>query len=236
MSVCAERKPPLVILSLVLAVVLAAPARSPADFAVLQGRTLILTRTNNAVAIVLDTNYDGYADELFWFRAEVVPTLRVFSERSSVIFSGDELVVTSADTGEAHVFSVGRPRISVHKRDDISSSSAYAGYGLSHKMGAYLNGLRVTATTATGASGRLQTQSQVGTLDCNSNPDSCILNPDEGGGGAGGSNCESGGVGAIQCSITQTSGAACACTCATGYYACCVRNVLNPPTCTCVHN
>ncbi len=218
-------------LSLVLAAALATPARSPADFAILQGRTLILTRAKNAVAIVVDTNYDGYADELFWFYAEVAPTLRAYSEKSSIVFSGDELVVTSADTGETHIFSVGRPRIAVRAGGEVSSSASYAGYGLNHKMGPFLNAIRIAATTT---NGRLQAQGQVGTLDCATDPDTCILYPDDGGGGGtGGTTCDSGGPGATSCSVTRNDGNGCFVACASGYYACCIRNVLAPPSCTC---
>jgi hypothetical protein len=210
-------------LSLILAAVLAAPTRSPADFAILQGKTLILTRAKNAVAIVVDTNFDGYADELFWFYSVNAPALRVFSEKSSVEYSGDELVVTSADTGETYVFSVGRPRVVVRMRDNAPSSASYEGYGLSHKMGAYLSALRISATNTPG---RLQAEGYVRVLDCNSDPDGCILYPDDGGGGGGGAqSCDSGGVGSSSCSISG-SDSSCSVSCVSGYYSCCTKTCL----------
>jgi len=216
-------------LYLMLAAVLAAPARSPADYAIIQGRTLIVTRTRNAVAIAVDTDYDGSLDDLFWFYSKTPPSLRVYSEQASIEFRGDELVVVSADTGETHVFSVGRPRVAVHHIHDLPeiSSAAYAGYGISHKMGPSVNAIRLFSSNG---HGRLKTEES-----CTDGGDPCLLNPDDGGGG--GTSCDSGGLGSSSCSVTR-DGNSCSVSCVAGYYACCNRRtrILGPPSCTCVAN
>ena len=61
----------------------------------------------------------------------------------------------------------------------------------------------------------------------------CVENPDPGGGGLGGSGCDSGGTGSTSCSCSGGVGS-CSTTCSAGYYACCKGCTNNNPSCTCV--
>jgi hypothetical protein len=199
-------------LSLLLAVTLSVPPRSAADYALLQGRVMILTRTKEAVVIGVDTNNDGYADDLFWFFSTSAPSLNFYSDKASIEFRGDELVVIGGENGELFAFSAGPSRLA--QRGAPLSSSTFSGYGLYHGIGPRVNKIYIPSPQKTG---RLTTNSYCG--DTND----CILyqNPDDP--AAGGSTCDAGGTGASSCSITS-SGESCSASCVSGYYACCTKS------------
>ena len=212
-------------LTLLLAATLALPERSAADYALLQGRVIIVSRSPHAVAIGVDTNNDGFADDLFWFYSTSAPSLRTYSEKTSIEFRGDELVIISADTTDFHNFSVGPAHVAQRGLSGTSAGAAYAGYGLTHIVGPQVNKISMPWPK----SGRVHA-----TDECS---EGCIYNMEEPGvSGGGGGACDSGGGGATSCSITR-SGDGCSVACATGYYACCMRytGILGPPSCTCVH-
>jgi len=211
-------------LTFLLAAALSLPGRSPADYAILQGRVIITTRTPEAVVIGVDENNDGYADDLFWFFASPAPPVNVYSEKASIEFRGEELVVISGESGELYGFSVGRSRIAQRGLSSISSSTVYSGYGLNHMMGPSVNRIRMPWPHK----GRLRANDD----DCTTG---CIYNIDPGGDASGSGGCSSGGPGSSSCSVTSTDGSGCSVSCLTGYYACCnYSTVLRNPSCQCI--
>ena len=219
-------------LGLILAVAIFAQGRNASDVVVMQGTVGIFTRGAHAVGVLVDTNHDGYGDELFWFYSENAPTVRAYFQTAVIEFTGQELVITSAETGQTDVFSVGPPRRQSRRTDDIASSTTYIGYGLTHKMGAFLNLVPLVPPLPTASwSGTPHTE------DC-TDPDNCVLYPDGGdsGGSAGGS-CISGGQGASSCSLSK-NGDSCSVSCVTGYYACCSYPSCSPfsncLSCSCI--
>lgn len=211
-------------LSLLLAAALAAPNRAPADYALLQGRVIVVTRAAHAVAIAVDTNNDGYADDLFWFFAASAPPLRVYSEKASLEFRGDEVIVVTGDTGELYSFTAGTPRLA-QRGQAGPASSVFGGYGLNHMMGPRVNAIYMPSPRV----GRIHANDD----DCG-NP-GCIYYLDSGDGGTPGGSCDAGGAGATSCSVSQGSDS-CSVSCVAGDYACCKRSSSGffAPTCSCI--
>ena len=213
-------------LALLLAAAVSIPARSPADYAILQGRVAIITRSAQTVVIGVDTDGDSLVDDLFWFLSTTAPALHVYADKAAVEYRGDELVIISADTGEMYAFSVGAPHVAQRGVPANGASASYAGYGLNHRMGADVNRISFPARR----SGRVKTLD-----DCDFY---CIEYQDYGSGGSGSGSCDNGGLGSTSCSVTVNANS-CSVTCTTGYYACCNRSSgccgLGPPSCSCIH-
>ncbi len=179
---------------------------------------MITTQSDETVLVSVDTDNDGFADELFRFFALPAPSVSFYSGNASIEFRGDELIVISGETGELYAFSVGPPRLPQRVFGTGPSVSIFPGYGLNHEMGPHVNKIYMPWPQK----GRRVPVS--------------LLVPDDAPGGGGSGGCQSGGIGASSCSITA-GGGSCSVSCVSGYYACCSQ-VADPiccsPYCRCI--
>lgn len=176
----------------------------------------VLVRTDGArVLVMVDTITargvapDGLVDQ--WFVLETAgPSTPIFAHLSDalLVHSPGALRVTTTEQQFDFMLSDGDASLPAPRGLEAITTRT-VGIGLSHNKGA----------TAIRLAGQLDRAGRVATT-C----EGCeVLNPDDGGLGAGGGNCDSGGPGSTSCSVSAgTSGYSCSVSCSAGYYACCL--------------
>lgn len=188
-----------------------------ADPVTVHGTVVIKTQKYETLVIVRTSDGDGAANHVFHFWSK--PALQVDGGWRNVVveYAGTSLALIFPERQEVVTFTVSGAAPPAVRTPEGFSATGYAVAGLSHEIegGAWRHSVRAGGTTPYDI--------------CNCDEAGFEL-PDPWDYSASGGSCTSGGVFAISCSQSNSSGS-CSVTCPSGTYACCVAG--NPPSCTC---
>jgi hypothetical protein len=193
------------------------PGANASDPVTVHGKVVIKSKQYETMVIVRSGEGDGAADHVFHFWSK--PALPVDGGWSNVIveYTGTSLALIFPERQEVTTFTVAGATPPAGRTPEGFSGTGYAVAGLSHEIegGASRHSVRAGGVTPHDV--------------CNCDEAGFEL-PDPWDYNASGGSCTSGGVFALSCSQSNSSGS-CSVSCPSGTYACCVAG--NPPSCTC---